>query len=83
MEWMPADIPPESPRAVSSSKSRASRHDRRLPDLDRWTDTFRLIYYDQRGRGSSADGVRPQDVTLASDVEDLDTLLERFPMPSG
>src|SRR5262245_8774243 len=40
-----------------------------LPDLDRLADTFRLIYYDQRGRGRSAEGVRPADVTLASDVE--------------
>ncbi|HET9299120.1 MAG TPA: alpha/beta fold hydrolase [Candidatus Polarisedimenticolaceae bacterium] len=43
-----------------------------LPELDRWKDTFRLVYYDQRGRGRSAENVRPEDVTLASDVEDLD-----------
>jgi proline iminopeptidase len=40
-----------------------------LPDLDRLKDGFRLIYYDQRGRGRPADRVRPKDVTLASDVE--------------
>jgi len=43
-----------------------------LPELDRLADRFRLIYYDQRGRGDSADGVRPEDVTLASDLDDLD-----------
>jgi proline iminopeptidase len=45
-----------------------------LPDLDRLKDTFRLVYYDQRGRGKSATGVRAEDVTLASDIEDLDTV---------
>jgi len=34
-----------------------------LPDMDRLSDTFRLIYYDQKGRGKSADDVHP-DVTL-------------------
>ena len=43
-----------------------------LPELDRLTDAFRLVYYDQRGRGRSAEGVRPEDVTLASEIEDLD-----------
>src|SRR6266852_9594909 len=32
-----------------------------LPDLDRLADAFRLIYYDQRGRGKSADHVRPEE----------------------
>src|SRR6476659_1593373 len=27
------------------------------PELDRLRDTFRLVYYDQRGRGRSAQGV--------------------------
>ena len=49
-----------------------------LPDLDRLKDTFRLIYYDQRGRGRSADKVKPEDVTLMSDLEDLDRLADRF-----
>ena len=43
-----------------------------LPELDQLADGYRLIYYDQRGRGKSADNVRPEDVTLASDVDDLD-----------
>ncbi|HEY8103107.1 MAG TPA: alpha/beta fold hydrolase [Gaiellaceae bacterium] len=43
-----------------------------LPELDRLTSSFRLIYYDQRGRGRSAEGVRPEDVTIQSEVDDLD-----------
>jgi len=49
-----------------------------LPDLDRLAQTSRLIYYDQRGRGRSADGVRPEDVTLASDLEDIDRVRQHF-----
>jgi proline iminopeptidase len=47
-------------------------HSYLLPDLDRLVDRFRLIYYDQRGRGKSAEGVRPEDVSLASDIEDVE-----------
>jgi hypothetical protein len=43
-----------------------------LPDMDRLGDVLRLIYYDQRGRGRSADHVQADDVSLASDIEDLD-----------
>ena len=53
-----------------------------LPDLDRLADRFRLIYYDQRGRGQSAEGVRPEDVTIASDVEDLDRVRQHFQLES-
>lgn len=49
-----------------------------LPDLDRLKDTFRLIYYDQRGRGRSAENVRPEDVTLTSDMDDLDRVRQHF-----
>ena len=49
-----------------------------LPDLDRLADGYRLLYYDQRGRGRSADGVRPEDVTIASDVDDLDKVRATF-----
>jgi len=49
-----------------------------LPDLDRLADGYRLLYYDQRGRGRSADGVRPEDVTMASDVDDLDKVRQHF-----
>jgi proline iminopeptidase len=47
-------------------------HSYLLPDLDRLKDAFHLVYYDQRGRGKSADNVRPEDVTLMSDLDDID-----------
>lgn len=49
-----------------------------LPELDRLSDKFHLIYYDQRGRGRSADHVKPEDVTLESEMADLDTVREHF-----
>jgi proline iminopeptidase len=52
------------------------------PDLDRLSDSFRLVYYDQRGRGRSGDGVKPADVTLASDVADVDRVREHFQLSS-
>lgn len=54
-----------------------------LPDLDRLADAFRLIYYDQRGRGRSAEHVQPDDVTLASDVGDLDRVRQHFHLASA
>src|SRR5437763_17020292 len=53
-----------------------------LPDLDRLADRFRLIYYDQRGRGESADQVLPDGVTLVSDVADLDRVRQHFHLRS-
>jgi proline iminopeptidase len=49
-----------------------------LPELDQLADAYRLIYYDQRGRGKSAEGVRPEEVTLASDLADLDAIRTHF-----
>ena len=49
-----------------------------LPDLDRLQDSFRLFYYDQRGRGQSAAGVSPTEVTLASDIADLERVRRHF-----
>jgi proline iminopeptidase len=49
-----------------------------LPELDRLSDRFHLIYYDQRGRGRSADSVNPEDVTLESEMVDLDEVREHF-----
>ena len=54
-----------------------------LPDLDRLADAFQLIYYDQRGRGRSAAGVQPDDVTLASDVDDVDRVRQHFQLESA
>ena len=49
-----------------------------LPELDRLSDKFHLIYYDQRGRGRSAAYVKPEDVTLKSEMADLDEVREHF-----
>jgi len=49
-----------------------------LPDMDRLSDGYRLIYYDQRGRGKSADGVQPEDVTLESELADLEKVRRHF-----
>lgn len=53
-----------------------------LPDMDRLSDRFRLIYYDQRGRGKSAVSVLPEDVSLQSEIEDLEILREYFQLDS-
>lgn len=47
-------------------------HEYLLPDLDRLAEDFRLVYYDQRGRGRSFTGEGAGEVTMASEVEDLD-----------
>ncbi len=57
-------------------------HSYLLPGLDRLSDSFRLIYYDQRGRGRSAGNVRPEEVSIQSDVEDLECLREYFRLES-
>jgi proline iminopeptidase len=57
-------------------------HSYLLPDMDRLSDSFRLIYYDQRGRGRSADGVQPDDVTLESDIADLEKVRQYFHLDS-
>jgi proline iminopeptidase len=54
-----------------------------LPDLDRLADGYRLFYYDQRGRGRSAEGVRAEDVSLASDIADVDRIREFFQLPAA
>src|SRR5215467_105222 len=57
-------------------------HSYLLPDLDRLAKSFRLIYYDQRGRGKSADQVSPADVTLTSDLDDLDKVRQQSHLES-
>jgi proline iminopeptidase len=58
-------------------------HSYLLPDMDRLSDSYRLIYYDQRGRGRSADGVKPEDVTLESEIGDLDAVRQHFKLHSA
>ncbi len=54
-----------------------------LPELDRLADAFRLVYYDQRGRGRSAEGVAAGDVTIESEVADLDGLRRHLGLESA
>jgi proline iminopeptidase len=53
-------------------------HEYLLPEMDRLAESFHLVYYDQRGRGRSFSGERPDDVTMVSEVEDLDRVRESF-----
>ena len=53
-------------------------HEYLLPDMDRLAESFRLVYYDQRGRGRSFSGQAPEDVSITSEIEDLDRIRERF-----
>src|SRR5215203_6048880 len=48
------------------------------PELDRLADSFRLVYYDQRGRGRSGDGVDRREVSIESEVADLEAVRSRF-----
>jgi proline iminopeptidase len=57
-------------------------YDYLLPELDRLAGRFRLVYYDQRGRGRSADRVRPDEVTIESEMDDLDRVLRHLGLGS-
>ena len=54
-----------------------------LPDMDRLSDSFRLIYYDQRGRGKSVANVQPEDVSLESEMQDLESVRDYFRLESA
>jgi proline iminopeptidase len=53
-------------------------HNYLLPEMDTLAGNFRLIYYDQRGRGKSSGEVAPDEVTIESEVEDLDCVRRHF-----
>jgi proline iminopeptidase len=53
-------------------------HNYLLPELDRLASAFRLVYYDQRGRGRSSEGVDPETVSIDSEVVDLHALRGHF-----
>jgi len=53
-----------------------------LPEMDRLADSFHLIYYDQRGRGKSAVHVQPEDVTLVSEINDMEKVRQYFHLDS-
>jgi proline iminopeptidase len=47
-------------------------HELFLPEMDQLADLGRLLYYDQRGRGRSFSGETDDDVSIDSEVADLD-----------
>lgn len=49
-------------------------HEYLLPDMDRLAESFRLVYYDQRGRGRSFSGGPADEVDLAGEIDDLDAI---------
>jgi len=49
-------------------------HEYLLPEMDRLADSFRLVYYDQRGRGRSFSGRPADEVDLAGELDDLDAI---------
>ena len=57
-------------------------HNYLLPDMDRLSRSFHLIYYDQRGRGKSGGNVQPDQVSLQSEIQDLEDLREYFHLDS-
>jgi proline iminopeptidase len=57
-------------------------HSYLLPELDLLSNSYHLIYYDQRGRGRSADSVKPEDVTLASDIADIEKVRQYYHLDS-
>lgn len=52
------------------------------PELDALAGDCRLIYYDQRGRGRSAANVAPEQVSIDSDIADLDRLRRQLGLDS-
>jgi proline iminopeptidase len=57
-------------------------HNYLLPEMDRLASQFRLLYYDQRGRGRSAKGVRADEVTIQSEIDDIECLRRHFKLES-
>ena len=53
-------------------------HQYLLPELDRLAERCRLVYYDQRGRGRSFAFGAAIEVTMQSEVDDLDCIRRRL-----
>jgi proline iminopeptidase len=49
-------------------------HEYLLPELDLLASTYRLVYYDQRGRGRSFDGTVPAEISMRTEAADLDAV---------
>lgn len=53
-------------------------HNYLVPEMDRLGEGLWLTYYDQRGRGRSASGVAPGDVSIESEIEDLERVRDHL-----
>jgi proline iminopeptidase len=53
-------------------------HEYLVPEIDRLGASFRVVYYDQRGRGRSFAGTQPDHVTMATEIDDLDRVRAWF-----
>ncbi len=53
-------------------------HEYLLPEMDQLARSFRLVYYDQRGRGRSFSGRPPEGISVTSETEDLDRIRAHF-----
>ena len=53
-------------------------HSYLLPEMDRFANSYHLVYYDQRGRGRSAAGWSPEDVSWATDLTDLESVRQQL-----
>jgi proline iminopeptidase len=53
-------------------------HQYLVPEMDLLAEAFHLVFYDQRGRGRSFSGEPLDDVTIATEVDDLDRVRESF-----
>jgi proline iminopeptidase len=54
-----------------------------LPELDVLAAHAHLVYYDQRGRGSSYSGERGTDITLEGEMSDMDAVREAVGAPTA
>jgi proline iminopeptidase len=58
-------------------------HNYFLPELDHLAGSYRLIYYDQRGRGKSSVDVKPEEVSIRSEMADLEAVRTFFRLESA
>jgi proline iminopeptidase len=57
-------------------------HNYLLPEMDGLASAFRLIYYDQRGRGKSSLATLPADISIESEMADLERLRQHIGLES-
>ena len=53
-----------------------------LPDMDRLSDSYRLLFYDQRGRGKSMPETQPDTVSIQTEIQDMEGLRKYLQLDS-